>query len=395
MKQASPIRVLVVEDEAIVNEFVQNQLTKLGYAVAGSAYDGPDAVALTGQLRPDVVLMDLQMIDPETGEDDRLAGMQAAQKIQEQCPTPVILLTAYESQDLIEQASAAGVGAYLVKPAQDNELERAISVALARFNDLMELRRLNAHLRARNEELDTYGHTVAHDLQNPLALIIGFAGVLEENCATMSREELFTYLQGIAQHGREMNDIIDELLLLASVRKMDDVNTKPLGMSIIVTKVQERLAHMIKAHQAKIILPQDWPVALGHRPWVEEVWINYLSNAIKYGGQSPRVELGFDPVDTIPNTQSPSAPLRGLAYPISNPQSPLSRFWVRDNGPGLTAEKQARLFKPFTRLEQVRAKGHGLGLSIVLRIVEKLGGQVGVESEVGEGSTFWFTLPSG
>ena len=388
MKQASPIRVLVVEDEAIVNEFVQNQLTKLGYAVAGSAYDGPDAVALTGQLRPDVVLMDLQMIDPETGEDDRLAGMQAAQKIQEQCPTPVILLTAYESRDLIEQASAAGVGAYLVKPAQDNELEHAISVALARFNDLMELRRLNAHLRARNEELDTYGHTVAHDLQNPLALIIGFAGVLEENCATMSREELFTYLQGIAQHGREMNDIIDELLLLASVRKMDDVNTKPLGMSIIVTKVQERLAHMIKAHQAKIILPQDWPVALGHRPWVEEVWINYLSNAIKHSGQSPRVELGCDTEIGSQWSENHNSTLHPTTH------YPLSRFWVRDNGPGLTAEEQARLFKPFTRLEQVRAKGHGLGLSIVLRIVEKLGGQVGVESEVGEGSTFWFALPS-
>ena len=388
MKQASPIRVLVVEDESIVNEFVQNQLTKLGYAVAGSAYDGPDAVALTGQLRPDVVLMDLQMIDPETGEDDRLAGMQAARKIQEQCPTPVILLTAYESQDLIEQASAAGVGAYLVKPAQDNELERAISVALARFNDLMELRRLNAHLRARNEELDTYGHTVAHDLQNPLALIIGFASVLEENCATMSREELFTYLQGIAQHGREMNDIIDELLLLASVRKMDDVNTKPLGMSIIVTKVQERLAHMIKAHQAKIILPQDWPVALGHRPWVEEVWINYLSNAIKHSGQSPRVELGCDTEIGSQWSENHNSTLHPTTH------YPLSRFWVRDNGPGLTAEEQARLFKPFTRLEQVRAKGHGLGLSIVLRIVEKLGGQVGVESEVGEGSTFWFALPS-
>ena len=388
VKQASPIRVLVVEDESIVNEFVQNQLTRLGYAVAGSAYDGPDAVALTGQLRPDVVLMDLQMIDPETGQDDRLAGMQAARKIQEQCPTPVILLTAYESQDLIEQASAAGVGAYLVKPAQDNELEHAISVALARFNDLMELRRLNAHLRARNEELDTYGHTVAHDLQNPLALIIGFAGVLEENCATMSREELFTYLQGIAQHGREMNDIIDELLLLASVRKMDDVNIKPLDMSSIVTKVQERLAHMIKAHQAKIILPQDWPVALGHRPWVEEVWINYLSNAIKYGGQSPRVELGFDTEIGSQWSENHNSTLHPTTH------YPLSRFWVRDNGPGLTAEEQARLFKPFTRLEQVRAKGHGLGLSIVLRIVEKLGGQVGVESEVGEGSTFWFALPS-
>jgi len=71
------------------------------------------------------------------------------------------------------------------------------------------------------------------------------------------------------------------------------------------------------------------------------------------------------------------------------------RFWVRDNGPGLTPEEQALLFTPFTRLDQARAKGHGLGLSIVRRIVEKLGGQVGVESEVGKGSVFTFTLPGG
>ena len=69
------------------------------------------------------------------------------------------------------------------------------------------------------------------------------------------------------------------------------------------------------------------------------------------------------------------------------------RFWVRDNGPGITPEDQARLFVPFTRLGQARVGGHGLGLSIVRRIVEKLGGQVGVESQVGQGSVFSFTLP--
>ncbi len=72
------------------------------------------------------------------------------------------------------------------------------------------------------------------------------------------------------------------------------------------------------------------------------------------------------------------------------------RFWVRDNGPGLTPEDQTRLFVPFTRLDQIRVEGHGLGLSIVRRIVEKLGGQVGVESEglPGRGSVFSFTLSS-
>ena len=70
------------------------------------------------------------------------------------------------------------------------------------------------------------------------------------------------------------------------------------------------------------------------------------------------------------------------------------RFWVRDNGPGLTPEEQARLFAPFERLHRGRAEGHGLGLSIVRRIVEKLGGQAGVESEPGQGSLFFFTLPA-
>ena len=69
-------------------------------------------------------------------------------------------------------------------------------------------------------------------------------------------------------------------------------------------------------------------------------------------------------------------------------------LWVRDNGHGLTLEEQARLFTPFTRFDQASAKGHGLGLSIVRRIVEKLGGRVGVESGAGGNSTFWFTLPA-
>jgi two-component system sensor histidine kinase/response regulator len=163
-----------------------------------------------------------------------------------------------------------------------------------------------------------------------------------------------------------------------------EVVTEPLDMAGIVAEARLRLVHLIGDTQADIIL-QDasaWPVARGYGPWVEEVWVNYLSNALKYGGQPPRVELGADPL-SIPLT---SGGEEGRV---------MVRFWVRDNGQGVTPEDQARLFTPFTRLDQARAKGHGLGLSIVRRIVEKLGGQVGVESDgvPGQGSTFFFTLP--
>ncbi len=248
----------------------------------------------------------------------------------------------------------------------------AASAAIAVDNaELVEtLRARNTELEARNEELDAFAHTVAHDLKNPLGIITGLAGVLEEDHASLTDDELQHYLRTIAQSGRKINRIIDELLLLAVVRKLEEVEMQPLNMANIVSETQLRLSDIIEESRAEIVLPDTWPVTSGYGPWVEEIWVNYLSNAIKYGGQPPRVELGA--TEQINST---------------------TRFWVRDNGPGLTPEEQARLFTPFTRLDQARAKGYGLGLSIVRRIVEKLGGQVGVESETDQGSTFFFTLP--
>ena len=242
------------------------------------------------------------------------------------------------------------------------------AAAIANAQLFHALQQRTTQLQARNEELDAFAHTVAHDLKNPLTNIIGFAEALDKHCERMPAEELRGHLHRIAQNGRKMSRIIDELLLLAGVRKME-VKVEPLDMASIVSEAVQRLADMIEEGHAEIRLPDTWPAALGYAPWVEEVWVNYLSNAIKYGGRPPRIEMGA--------TVQPDG---------------MVRFWVRDNGPGLTPEAQARLFTPFTRLDQVRAEGHGLGLSIVRRIVTRLGGQVGVQSELGQGSTFTFTL---
>jgi len=236
------------------------------------------------------------------------------------------------------------------------------------------LRQYAAELEASNEELDTFAHTVAHDLKNPLGLVIGFAETIERDYTALSEEEVCHYLHTIAQSGRKMSNIVDELLLLASVQRMEGIEMQPLDMQRIVTEALKRLTRLIEERQAKIIIPESWPEALGYGPWIEDVWANYVSNAIEYGGTPPRVELGAD-AEQITN----------LPHEVC--------FWVRDNGEGLTLDEQERLFIPFTRLDQVRAKGHGLGLSIVRRIIGKLGGRVGVKSENERGSTFYFTLP--
>ncbi len=225
-------------------------------------------------------------------------------------------------------------------------------------------------LENRNEELDAYAHTVAHDLKSPLASIIGFSDLLEKRHDKIPMDKLSYYYAIIAQNGRKIVNIIDALLLLASVRKVEDVPTERLDLPGIMRDIQRRLADAIAESRAEIIMPDLWPTVIGYQPWVEEILVNYVSNAIKYGGTPPRVEVGATKLSD------------GHAY-----------FWVRDNGKGLTPEEQAQLFTPFTRLNQVSTQGYGLGLSIVQRIAEKLNGQVGVESEVGQGCTFYFTLP--
>jgi diguanylate cyclase (GGDEF)-like protein/PAS domain S-box-containing protein len=142
-----------VEDEAIVNRLIQSQLQRLGYEIAGVAFDGMSAIQMAGDLHPGLILMDLHMIDPLTGLEDPEAGIKATIAIQKIFPSPVIMLTAYENPPLIKRAVEAGVGAYLIKPVQDSELERAIIICLARFDDMISLRRVNSELNRANLNL--------------------------------------------------------------------------------------------------------------------------------------------------------------------------------------------------------------------------------------------------
>ncbi len=250
-------------------------------------------------------------------------------------------------------------------------LAASASIAIDNAYMVQTMKQQMVDLQSRNEELDAFDHTVAHDLQNPLSLIIGFADILRQRSREeISDEERSRSLSLIVSNAQKMSEIVHELLMLSSVRK-SDVVTQHLDMGDVVDAALMRLTHKLEAAEVALILPDIWPQAWGHPAWIEEVWENYLSNAIKYGGSPLHIELGA--------TSLPDG---------------MIRFWVKDNGVGITKENQSQLFTPFTRLNDIRVTGQGLGLSIVRRIVEKLDGQVGIESESGQGSIFSFTLPA-
>ena len=153
MNETETMNVLIAEDDALINEGIANQVTRLGYIPAGQAYDAVQAVELTCQRHPSVVLMDLQMIDPATGREDALAGLKATRTIQQRCPSAVVVLTAHESPALLRQATEAGVSGYLLKPVRDQDLDRMLTIARARFGELLKLRWKAGNLEHLNAEM--------------------------------------------------------------------------------------------------------------------------------------------------------------------------------------------------------------------------------------------------
>jgi len=368
--------ILIVDDTPANLRLLSHMLIQRGYK-ARAVTSGARALAAIAAHPPDLILLDIMM--------PGMNGYEVCERLKadvQTCDIPIIFLSALDAtRDKVKAFNEGGVD-YVTKPFQPQEV-------LARVETHLALRHLQKDLQQKVAELDAFAATVSHDLKDPLGLIVGFAETLLERYTTMPAEELGRYLQTIARSGRKMQAITDALLLLSRVRKTK-IETTPLDMAHIVTKALEQLSFMIDECQAEVVLPskKDWPVASGYGPWVEQVWVNYISNALKYGGEPPHVTLG------------------ATVLPDLSPGSSMVRFWVRDNGKGLAPEEQARVFTPFTRLHHIQAQGHGLGLSIVQRIVEKLGGQVGVESPpltsqhsedetdlTNQGSLFWFTLP--
>lgn len=272
-----------------------------------------------------------------------------------------------------------GIGMELIAKRKDNStfpVEISISfldtesgrIAIGFLTDITARKNAENELKKRNLELDAYAHTVAHDLNSSVAAIVGLSELIIDPGNKLSKDEIDLSLKDIAQGGRKMTSIISELLLFASMKK-EDVDMSKVNMKETIESACRRLKYQIDEKAARIEISEDMLNCTGYSLWIEEVWLNLISNAIKYGGTLPEIKIYCSRVE------------KGLI-----------RYSVRDNGEGITDELKAVIFNDKDKNKDRLTKGFGLGLSIVKRIVEKLDGYVSVESETGKGSLFSFYL---
>lgn len=366
-------KILIVDDVPENISVLFDFLITLNYHVL-IAQDGYSALEVIDAEKPDLVLLDVMMMG--------LDGFETCKRIKENPKTadiPVIFMTALS--DTTDKLKGFELGAvdYVTKPIQQDEVLARIKAHLTIRHLQYELQQRNTELETKNDalkeknaELDAFAYTVAHDLKNMLNVISGFAYVLNHNHHTALGEKAGGYTQQIYESALKASEIIDALLLLATTSKDRNLKVARINMSNIIPSVEKRLVEMLKQYDAELVKPDSWTPVYGYGAWLEEVWANYITNAIKYGGRPPRIELGMTEHDDH------------------------VKFWVKDNGDGLNSAQCEKLFTPFTRLHQHREQGHGLGLSIVQSIITKLDGNVGVEStgQMGEGCLFYFTLPT-
>ncbi|MGE5493209.1 MAG: sensor histidine kinase [Actinomycetota bacterium] len=242
---------------------------------------------------------------------------------------------------------------------------REANQGLRRMNDV--LRQKNEEISRANRELEAFSYSVAHDLRAPLRSIDGFSRILLRDNADQLDDAGREYLRLVRESAQRMGQLLEDMLNLARYSRAE-MHFQPVDLAALAREVMERVRQEDRNRKVDFIVP-DTLVAQGDPGLLTAVLENLLSNAWKYSRPRDvaRIEFGWSPEH--------------------------SAYFVRDNGVGFDMAYAGKLFKVFQRLHSVaQFEGTGVGLAIVERIVERHGGKVWAEAQVGQGSTFYFTL---
>jgi two-component system, sensor histidine kinase and response regulator len=388
-KTSSPpketVNILLVDDQPgklVAHEAI---LSELGQRII-KARTGVEALGHLLRYDFAVILLDVNM--------PNMDGFETAALIRQRPrfeKTPIIFVTGYNTTD-IDRLKGYELGAvdYLFLPVVPQVLKSKVGVfvELARQTPIIKsqaadltahvrhqaeqlevIQKLNDELKMANIELEAFSYTVSHDLRAPLRSISGYVGVLMEDYGPRLDQEGRDHLLALDRAAKRMDALTRDLLAYARVAResviLEPLSLRPLLEGVIALNGDE------KTHPAKFVIEPGLGEVMGHRSLLERCLGNLLNNAVKFvaPGVTPQIHIRAEP--------------RGN----------LVRLWIEDNGIGIDADYHKRIFSIFERVGNLHQyEGTGIGLAIVQRAVQRMGGACGVESAPGQGSRFWIDL---
>jgi signal transduction histidine kinase len=429
-----PVRILLVEDSPSDAVLLQESLalTRPGEFDFTHVETWAEARQRLGERQFDVLLLDLSLPDI-TGRDTFLRARAEAPHL------PIVVLTNQTNEAMGLEAVRQGIQDYIVKGQGDARqtvrsigyaVERKrVEEALKRTEDALreserQLRQANLELERRVVErtatleetvldLEDFSHSITHDLRAPLRAIRSFAEILRAECGECIRRGAEEHIDRIITASARMDKLIQDVLQYSRVARSQ--------MRLVPVDVEKLLRGIIESYpafqppQVEIEIAGPLPRVLGNEAALTQCFSNLMGNAIKFvaPGTRPKVRVWAEPAgkpkaegrvpkegrtpkpevltEEAPVTQHASR--NTLPAPRSTLHAPpaLIRLWFADNGVGIPKEAQERIFKMFQRLDR-SYDGTGVGLTVVRKAIEKMGGRVGLESESGRGSRFWLEL---
>ena len=410
----APVRVLLVEDSASDALLLQESLgeTRPGEFEFTHVERWAEAVRCLSQSQFDVLLLDLSLPDI-TGRDTFLRARAEAPYL------PIVVLTGEANEALGLDAVRQGVQDYLIKgQAYGRQTARAIRYAIERkqVEDALKrteaaLRESERQLRQSNSELERrvaqrtasleetisdledFSHSITHDLRAPLRAIRSFAQILAEDCLDCGRPAAREHVQRITVAAARMDKLIQDVLQYSRLAR-SDLLLEPVDVQALLSGIIESYPDF-QPPKVEVQVEGPLPCVLGNEAALTQCFSNLLGNAIKFvaPGTRPRVRVWAELAKAEGRTHQAETGQTQSATPNPQPASSLVRLWFSDNGVGIPQQAQKRIFKLFQRLDK-SYDGSGVGLTVVRRAVEKMGGKVGLESAVGHGSRFWVELKS-
>ena len=279
-----------------------------------------------------------------------------------------------EHHDLLKKAVEERTAELESRVRQADSLNRGMVNLMEDSREIyLQLENTSQALEEANTELESFAYSAAHDLKAPLRAIEGYSQAVLDDYGTRLDDEGRNYANRITGVCHRMAGLIDDLLAYSHLSQ-SEIRMKPIELAPLIDKALENLENRIKETSARIEVEDPLPLVMANRSILLQLVENLISNALTF--VTPGVE--------------PKVRIR------THLEDGMVRLCVDDNGIGISEEDRGRIFRVFERLHGIETyPGTGIGLAIVRRGVEKMGGRVGLESESGKGSTFWIELPEG